>query len=376
MYVYLSNEGALQQNIYFDDVTYTHVKSPVIQVEDYYAFGLPIADKSYQRAGSMNNPYQYNGKEKQDELDLGWLDYGARMYDNAIGRWHVVDPLAEQMRRWSPYNYAFNNPIRFIDPDGMKADAAEAVAKLKEKKVSSGGDGGGLENGSGDGEKKRRSYMGEDGNWHADIYYDNSHSDAGRSGGSQMTGVMFGGGSGSGKHDDPNGPCPPGSPCDDGPWIKNLPANQLQNKSGIQGMASETSDIFIYATGFEGAKKAGQLSLREINRQAAINKTLNPTSPHGTSINLPKGIRFVGKFAGFGFSTWSVIDVEQQFSNSEITRFQRTTEQISNGIGFVPAIGTGWSIGWEIGRKITTIPSYQSFKRSTWLPWRKKVLGY
>ncbi|HMV09133.1 MAG TPA: RHS repeat-associated core domain-containing protein [Cyclobacteriaceae bacterium] len=114
--------------MFFDDFTVEHIKSPVVQQDDYYAFGLEF--NSYQREHAAKNNYLYNGKEKQDELDLGWLDYGVRMYMADIGRWGVIDPSADKMLAWSPFNYVFNNPTRFVDPDGRDPREGNDVLRI------------------------------------------------------------------------------------------------------------------------------------------------------------------------------------------------------------------------------------------------------
>jgi len=88
----------------------------IIEENNYYPFGLKHEGYNV-LAGNPAYKYKYNGKELQE---TGMYDYGARFYMPDLGRWGVVDPQAETSRRWSPYTYAYNNPIRFIDPDGRE----------------------------------------------------------------------------------------------------------------------------------------------------------------------------------------------------------------------------------------------------------------
>jgi RHS repeat-associated protein len=117
VYAYLSNEESTPMEVYYDDFSVVQVQGPVIQQTDYDPFGL--AFNEYQRENTVSNNFLYTGKEKQSDFDLNWIDYGARMYMADIGRWNGVDPKAEKYSNWSPYNYVLNNPIKFVDPDGM-----------------------------------------------------------------------------------------------------------------------------------------------------------------------------------------------------------------------------------------------------------------
>jgi len=124
IYIYVSNESPV--NVYFDNLQVAHRRGGILEETHYYPMGLVQQGISTAALNSTipQNRFKYGGKEEQrgefsDLSGLDWLDFGARAYDPQVGRWVSVDPMAENSRRWSPYNNAFNNPIRFVDPDGM-----------------------------------------------------------------------------------------------------------------------------------------------------------------------------------------------------------------------------------------------------------------
>ena len=91
-------------------------KAVAVGYDDYYPFGMVMSGRS----GKIANPnsiYKFTGKERDDETQYDY--FGARFYDSRIGRWLSVDPLAEKYAGWSPYNYAMDNPLIYVDPDGM-----------------------------------------------------------------------------------------------------------------------------------------------------------------------------------------------------------------------------------------------------------------
>lgn len=123
VYVFVSNES--NNLVYFDNLQVTHERGPITEESHYYPFGLTMTGIT-SHALSFGNPatkYGFNGKEKQDEefndgSGLELYDFGARYYDQQIGRFFVHDRKAETFSSQTPYSYAANDPIKYIDKNG------------------------------------------------------------------------------------------------------------------------------------------------------------------------------------------------------------------------------------------------------------------
>ena len=121
-----------RSNVYFDDLRIEHTAGAILEETHYYPFGLKMNGISSKAAGGIDNKNKYNGKELQsqeftDGTGLEEYDYGARFLDPQLGIWHNQDPLADVSRREGPFVYALDNPLKFIDPDGMEAVGADGL---------------------------------------------------------------------------------------------------------------------------------------------------------------------------------------------------------------------------------------------------------
>ncbi len=87
-----------------------------LETDDYYPLGGPLPTGS----STTLQPEKYQGKDWNPTASLNVYDFGARLYDPALGRWLSQDPLAEKYYAHSPYLFCAGNPVRFVDPSGEK----------------------------------------------------------------------------------------------------------------------------------------------------------------------------------------------------------------------------------------------------------------
>ncbi|MFM9951112.1 MAG: RHS repeat domain-containing protein, partial [Saprospiraceae bacterium] len=101
----------------------------LLQENHYYPFGMEMEGAWTAQVGTENK-YQYNGKELVEDFGWNWSDYGARGYDASVGRFMTIDRFAEKYYALTPYGYAANNPVLFIDVNG---DSIKVVEQHREQ---------------------------------------------------------------------------------------------------------------------------------------------------------------------------------------------------------------------------------------------------
>ncbi len=115
LFIYTSNEGQGQSEVYFDNITVTHQPGIVRSATDYYPFGLEMEGRSFSALGPKGYRFGYQGDFAEKDEETGWNAFELRQYDAAIGRWTTRDPAGQYS---SPYLAVGNNPMSRVDPDG------------------------------------------------------------------------------------------------------------------------------------------------------------------------------------------------------------------------------------------------------------------
>ncbi|MBX2954511.1 MAG: hypothetical protein KF846_00040 [Cyclobacteriaceae bacterium] len=147
LYIYLSNENETPVEVFFDDFKVVHKKSPVVQTDDYYPFGLTF--NSYQRENSVENKIKFQGQEHIDDLNLGWVQFKWRNHMPEIGRFFNIDPIAADYVYNSPYAFAENKLGMGVELEGLElgpmpyfffARPAPVVRPVVETLVKTGGE--------------------------------------------------------------------------------------------------------------------------------------------------------------------------------------------------------------------------------------------
>ena len=125
--------GKVQRDgeVYFDDFKVEHIKSPVIQSDDYYPFGLRY--NSYSRENSLINKSKlFQGQEHVDDLGLNWDSFKWRNYMPEIGRFFNIDPLSDKYLYNSPYAFSENHVTSHVELEGLEMVDIKQDATKKE----------------------------------------------------------------------------------------------------------------------------------------------------------------------------------------------------------------------------------------------------
>jgi RHS repeat-associated protein len=118
VYIYLSNEELSPKEVYFDDFKVQQIKSPVVQQEDFYPFGLSF--NQYLRENSIPNRWKFQSQEHIDDLGLNWDQFKWRNHMPDIGRFFNVDKLAEKYPYWTPYAFSGNQVVNARELEGLE----------------------------------------------------------------------------------------------------------------------------------------------------------------------------------------------------------------------------------------------------------------